>query len=183
MKSGPPTGPSPPTPFHPPTTTTHTQVGLLTGDVQIKPESSCLIMTTEILRRQARTADACLWALAIGQWCLLVLEACAALHCPAPLGRPAPSLLPPCSMLYKGADVIRDIEWVIFDEARMPACRSQHAAAATAAAAASAELRCCRALPAPPIPCLRSPPRKTTHHAHTLPPPPCPRPRPCRSTT
>ena len=26
------------------------QVGLLTGDVQIKPESSCLIMTTEILR-------------------------------------------------------------------------------------------------------------------------------------
>ena len=46
------------------------QVGLLTGDVQIKPESSCLIMTTEILR----------------------------------------------SMLYKGADIIRDIEWVIFDE-------------------------------------------------------------------
>ena len=46
------------------------QVGLLTGDVSIKPESPCLIMTTEILR----------------------------------------------SMLYKGADVIRDIEWVIFDE-------------------------------------------------------------------
>ena len=45
-------------------------VGLLTGDVSIKPESSCLIMTTEILR----------------------------------------------SMLYKGADIIRDIEWVIFDE-------------------------------------------------------------------
>ena len=46
------------------------QVGLLTGDVSIKPESPCLIMTTEILR----------------------------------------------SMLYKGADVIRDIEWVVFDE-------------------------------------------------------------------
>jgi superfamily II RNA helicase len=45
-------------------------VGLLTGDVSIKPESTCLIMTTEILR----------------------------------------------SMLYKGADIIRDIEWVIFDE-------------------------------------------------------------------
>ena len=45
-------------------------VGLLTGDVQINPEASCLIMTTEILR----------------------------------------------SMLYKGADLIRDIEWVIFDE-------------------------------------------------------------------
>ena len=45
-------------------------VGLLTGDVSIKPESSCLIMTTEILR----------------------------------------------SMLYKGADLIRDVEWVIFDE-------------------------------------------------------------------
>lgn len=46
------------------------QVGLLTGDVSIKPESSCLIMTTEILR----------------------------------------------SMLYKGAELIRDIEWVVFDE-------------------------------------------------------------------
>eukprot|EP00239_Pterosperma_sp_CCMP1384_P011570 CAMPEP_0197863068 /NCGR_PEP_ID=MMETSP1438-20131217/40267_1 /TAXON_ID=1461541 /ORGANISM="Pterosperma sp., Strain CCMP1384" /LENGTH=192 /DNA_ID=CAMNT_0043480827 /DNA_START=26 /DNA_END=601 /DNA_ORIENTATION=+ len=46
------------------------EVGLLTGDVSIKPESPCLIMTTEILR----------------------------------------------SMLYKGADLIRDIEWVIFDE-------------------------------------------------------------------
>lgn len=45
-------------------------MGLLTGDISLKPESSFLIMTTEILR----------------------------------------------SMLYKGADVIRDIEWVIFDE-------------------------------------------------------------------
>lgn len=48
------------------------EVGLLTGDVSIKPDSSCLIMTTEILR----------------------------------------------SMLYKGADIIRDIEWVIFDEVK-----------------------------------------------------------------
>lgn len=46
------------------------EVGLLTGDVSIRPDSTCLICTTEILR----------------------------------------------SMLYKGADVIRDIEWVIFDE-------------------------------------------------------------------
>ncbi|XP_025811051.1 DExH-box ATP-dependent RNA helicase DExH11 isoform X3 [Panicum hallii] len=45
-------------------------VGLLTGDVSIRPEATCLIMTTEILR----------------------------------------------SMLYRGADIIRDIEWVIFDE-------------------------------------------------------------------
>ncbi|CAL5060163.1 unnamed protein product [Urochloa decumbens] len=45
-------------------------VGLLTGDVSIRPEANCLIMTTEILR----------------------------------------------SMLYRGADIIRDIEWVIFDE-------------------------------------------------------------------
>lgn len=29
-------------------------VGLLTGDVQISPESSCLIMTTEILRYWGR---------------------------------------------------------------------------------------------------------------------------------
>ena len=45
-------------------------VGLITGDVSIKPEASSLIMTTEILR----------------------------------------------SMLYRGASIIRDIEWVIFDE-------------------------------------------------------------------
>lgn len=45
-------------------------VGLLTGDVSIKPDSDALIMTTEILR----------------------------------------------SMLYRGADIIRDIEWVVFDE-------------------------------------------------------------------
>ncbi|MCJ1310801.1 hypothetical protein MMC25_004468 [Agyrium rufum] len=45
-------------------------VGILTGDTQIRPEASCLIMTTEILR----------------------------------------------SMLYRGADLIRDVEYVIFDE-------------------------------------------------------------------
>jgi len=45
-------------------------VGVITGDVSINPDASCLIVTTEILR----------------------------------------------SMLYKGADLIRDIEWVIFDE-------------------------------------------------------------------
>ncbi|KAF4550909.1 ATP-dependent RNA helicase-like protein 1 [Elsinoe fawcettii] len=45
-------------------------IGILTGDVQITPEASCLIMTTEILR----------------------------------------------SMLYRGADLIRDVEFVIFDE-------------------------------------------------------------------
>lgn len=45
-------------------------VGILTGDVQIKAEASCLIMTTEILR----------------------------------------------SMLYRGADLLRDVEFVIFDE-------------------------------------------------------------------
>uniref|UniRef100_A0A8C5N3B0 SKI2 homolog, superkiller viralicidic activity 2-like n=1 Tax=Gouania willdenowi TaxID=441366 RepID=A0A8C5N3B0_GOUWI len=49
---------------------TFNDVGLLTGDVQLSPESSCLIMTTEILR----------------------------------------------SMLYNGSEVIRDLEWVIFDE-------------------------------------------------------------------
>ena len=49
---------------------TFDDVGILTGDVQINPEASCLIMTTEILR----------------------------------------------SMLYRGADVIRDVEFVIFDE-------------------------------------------------------------------
>lgn len=50
--------------------TTFTDVGLLTGDVQINAKATCLIMTTEILR----------------------------------------------SMLYNGSDIIRDLEWVIFDE-------------------------------------------------------------------
>jgi len=45
-------------------------VGLVTGDVQIKANADCLIMTTEILR----------------------------------------------SMLYNGSEVVRDLEWVIFDE-------------------------------------------------------------------
>jgi antiviral helicase SKI2 len=45
-------------------------VGLITGDVQLNPEGSVLIMTTEILR----------------------------------------------SMLYRGADLIRDVEFLIFDE-------------------------------------------------------------------
>ncbi|KAI9188040.1 Antiviral helicase ski2 [Blastocladiella emersonii ATCC 22665] len=49
---------------------TFDDVGILTGDVQINPEASCLIMTTEILR----------------------------------------------SMLYRGADLIRDVEYVVFDE-------------------------------------------------------------------
>jgi antiviral helicase SKI2 len=49
---------------------TFEDVGILTGDVQIKPEAACLVMTTEILR----------------------------------------------SMLYRGADLIRDVEFVIFDE-------------------------------------------------------------------
>eukprot|EP00871_Galdieria_phlegrea_P003118 jgi/Galph1/3807/GphlegSOOS_G2484.1 len=45
-------------------------VGIITGDISIHPDASCLIVTTEILR----------------------------------------------SMLYKGADLIRDIEFVVFDE-------------------------------------------------------------------
>ena len=43
---------------------------MVTGDIQINPSATCLIMTTEILR----------------------------------------------SMLYNGSDVIRDLEYVIFDE-------------------------------------------------------------------
>ncbi len=42
----------------------------MTGDIQINPTATCLIMTTEILR----------------------------------------------SMLYNGSDIIRDLEYVIFDE-------------------------------------------------------------------
>lgn len=49
---------------------TFQDVGLVTGDIQINPTATCLIMTTEILR----------------------------------------------SMLYNGSDIIRDLEYVIFDE-------------------------------------------------------------------
>ncbi|VDN02455.1 unnamed protein product [Thelazia callipaeda] len=45
-------------------------VGLVTGDIQLRPEAFCLIMTTEVLR----------------------------------------------CMLYNGSEVIRELEWVIFDE-------------------------------------------------------------------
>ncbi|OQV16164.1 Helicase SKI2W [Hypsibius exemplaris] len=45
-------------------------VGLLTGDIQIEPNSHCLVMTTEILR----------------------------------------------SMLYRGSEIVRDLDWVVFDE-------------------------------------------------------------------
>ncbi|XP_049848749.1 uncharacterized protein LOC126316695 [Schistocerca gregaria] len=45
-------------------------VGIVTGDVSVRSEASCLVVTVEILR----------------------------------------------SMLYKGADLVRDVEWVIFDE-------------------------------------------------------------------
>ncbi|VDO14699.1 unnamed protein product, partial [Haemonchus placei] len=47
-----------------------TDVGLVTGDIQLFPDAFCLIMTTEILR----------------------------------------------SMLYNGSEVVRDLEWVVFDE-------------------------------------------------------------------
>ena len=68
--------------------------------MQIKPEAACLIMTTEILR-------------------------CGLLR-PGPQCQPAHvfdrACVPICvfvgsrSMLYRGADIIRDVEWVIFDE-------------------------------------------------------------------
>ncbi len=53
-------------------------VGLITGDVSINPQASCLIMTTEILR----------------------------------------------SMLYRGADLIRDVEWVVSKLVRDPSSQS-----------------------------------------------------------
>ena len=45
-------------------------IGLMTGDVTVNPEATCLVMTTEILR----------------------------------------------SMLYRGADELREVSWVVFDE-------------------------------------------------------------------
>ncbi|OLY81371.1 putative ATP-dependent RNA helicase [Smittium mucronatum] len=45
-------------------------IGIVTGDVQIRPEAPCVVMTTEVLR----------------------------------------------SMLYRGSDILRDVEFVVFDE-------------------------------------------------------------------
>ena len=56
--------------FHRDFKDTFEDVGLVTGDIQINPSGTCLIMTTEILR----------------------------------------------SMLYNGSDIIRDLEYVVFDE-------------------------------------------------------------------
>lgn len=68
-------------------------VGILTGDVQINPEASCLIMTVSMRRRSAapKTTQQ---AEQIATVQTEILR----------------------SMLYKGADLIRDVEWVIFDE-------------------------------------------------------------------
>jgi antiviral helicase SKI2 len=51
-------------------------IGLITGDISINPDASCIIMTTEILR----------------------------------------------SMLCRGSDTVKDIEWVIFDEVHCKPC-------------------------------------------------------------
>ena len=72
------------------------EVGLITGDVSVNPDAACLIVTTEILRysiqkrgRGGRRRG----------------------------GEKKPlNLLYFRSMLYRGADLIRDVEWVIFDE-------------------------------------------------------------------
>jgi antiviral helicase SKI2 len=54
-------------------------VGIITGDVTIRPEASCLIVTTEILRTML--------------YKVFIIY-----------------------LIIKGSDMIRDIEWVIFDE-------------------------------------------------------------------
>lgn len=64
------------------------QVGILTGDVQINPEASCLIMTTEILRSMLYKVG-----IVVDVSRIVMLTKC-----------------------IQGADLIRDVEWVIFDE-------------------------------------------------------------------
>jgi superfamily II RNA helicase len=74
-------------------------VGLLTGDVQIKPDAACLIVTTEILRSMLYRVGLAFFAL---------LPSCAwesACLNSASWGAGE-----------QGADLIRDVEWVIFDE-------------------------------------------------------------------
>ena len=88
-----------------------TDVGLITGDVQISPEAPCLIMTTEILRSVFVPTLPSVFPPSpfIPVLCLYPL-----------LSSPTSSFIPlPVShrsMLYSGSDVIRDLEWVVFDE-------------------------------------------------------------------
>ena len=75
---------------------TFEDVGLITGDVQVNPEASCLILTTEILRYETIKRFP---------------------HTPPFLSIHINSSdNQKRSMLYRGADLIRDVEWVIFDE-------------------------------------------------------------------
>ena len=76
-------------------------VGLLTGDVSIRPEASCLIMTTEILRSmlyrgaEARTQHG----------------APRTHNVPVHKSRKVNPVNP-----VNRSQVIRDVEWVVFDE-------------------------------------------------------------------
>jgi superfamily II DNA or RNA helicase len=90
-------------------------VGLMTGDVTVNQEANCLVMTTEILRRHMRPRPR--------------------RHCNAfpisPIHLQSLHLgpRPPHpetvirrrrrrSMLYHGAEALREVAWVVFDEAR-----------------------------------------------------------------
>ena len=85
------------------------QVGLLTGDVSIKPESSCLVGAGFNWQwmgvAQPATPAAC-----------RVVTDLQTLH-PGFFASQIMTTEILRSMLYKGAELIRDIEWVIFDEA------------------------------------------------------------------
>lgn len=68
-------------------------IGILTGDVQINPEAPCLIVSMKFNCSHSF-------------WPMLMSRACG-LKMTTEILR---------SMLYRGADLIRDVEFVIFDE-------------------------------------------------------------------
>lgn len=90
-------------------------MGLMTGDVTINPNASCLVMTTEILRSmlyrgsggQYSRLQACPW----GQWG----REGAGTACPV-----EPSLRPYLSVSHKcgnsHAEIVRELALVVYDE-------------------------------------------------------------------
>ena len=104
-------------------------MGLLTGDVHIKSEAPCLIMTTEILRYMTTEILRYMTTEILRYMYMYMftvrdceirsswMDMYKSIVAPDVYkGLDAQMCIVCRSMLYNGSDVIRDVEWVIFDE-------------------------------------------------------------------
>ena len=92
-------------------------MGLLTGDVHIKSEAPCLIMTTEILRYMTTEILRYMFTVHDCEIRSSWMDMYKSIVAPDVYkGLDAQMCIVCRSMLYNGSDVIRDVEWVIFDE-------------------------------------------------------------------